>query len=73
MNKRVLSLTLLLACFSLVMQLKAGLSSRLTPAGYLRKRRQARNWPSMRQMGEWMDRGRDSSYMECERHAGTVR
>ena len=51
MNKRVLSLTLLLVCFSLVMQAEGGLSSRLIPVGYLRKRRQVRNWPLMRRNG----------------------
>lgn len=51
MNKRVLSLTLLLACFSLVMQAEGRIVEPFNSGWYLRKRRQVRNWPLMRRNG----------------------
>ena len=48
MNKRVLSLTLLLVCFSLVMQAEGRIVEPFNSGWVFKKRRQVRNWPLMR-------------------------
>ena len=73
MNKRVLSLTLLLVCFSLVMQAEgrivepfhSGWVFKKAPAG----KELAVNAPKWE---SGMDRGRDSSHVECKRYADAV-
>ena len=69
MNKRVLSLTLLLVCFSLVMQAEGRIVEPFN-SGWVFKKAPAGK--ELAEMGEWMDRGRDSSHVECKRYADTV-